>query len=334
MKKKTIDSIKLGIFVLAGLGLLIAGLYVLGKNRNLFGGQLYLKAHFRDVNGLIAGNLVRFSGINVGSVEKVVILNDTILEVTMNVESRMKKIIRNDALASLGTDGLIGNRVVNISPTGSNAPFVAGGELLPSREDLNTQAMLQTLARTNESVAVIAEELRLTIRRINTSAQLTRLLSDETMSDNLIASMTNLRAATSKASVLMDNAVAAIRLASEGDGALATLLTDTTLSNDLRQAVGQLRAVESGAERLVQDMDAVVASVEKDLNEGKGPANAILSDSLMTARLQSTLDNLDKGTAAFSENMKALKHNFLFRGYFRKLERQKKKAERAQTGHN
>lgn len=328
MKKQTVNSIKLGLFVLAALILLIAALYALGKNRNLFGGQILLKTQFRDVNGLVVGNIVRFSGIDVGTVEKIALLSDTVIEVTLNVEVNMKNIIRTNALASLGTDGLIGNRVVNISPTGSNAPFVAGGELLPSEEDINTQAMLRTLSHTNESVAVIAEELRLTVQRINSSVLITRLLSDETLPDNLQASLRNLRAATNSSAVLMDNAVSTLRLASEGDGPLATLLTDTTLSADLHRAVQQLRKVEASAQRLVEDMDAVVASVDKGLNEGQGPANAMLSDSLMTARIQNSLGNLEQGTAAFNESMEALKHNFLFRRYFRKMEKAKQKAER------
>ncbi|HNE29729.1 MAG TPA: MlaD family protein, partial [Saprospiraceae bacterium] len=227
MKNQGLNTVKLGIFVLAGLILLIVALYALGKNRNLFGSQFELKTRFRDVNGLLIGNNVRFSGIDVGSVRTITILNDTTVEVVMNLDRKMKNFIRINAIASLGTDGLIGNRVINIAPADASAPFVNGGELLPSRGEVNTQQMLQTLSRTNESVAVIAQELLVTVQRINNSAQLTRLLDDESLGNNLRASLVNLNRATANAALLMEHANATLDLASEGRGTLATLLTDT-----------------------------------------------------------------------------------------------------------
>ncbi len=325
MKNQGLNTVKLGIFVLGGLVLLIVALYALGKNRNLFGTQFELKTRFRDVNGLLVGNNVRFSGIDVGSVRSVTILNDTTIEVVMNVDRKMKSFIRVNAVASLGTDGLIGNRVINIAPTDASAPFVTGGELLPSRGEVNTQQMLQTLSRTNESVAVIADELLVTIQRINNSAQLTRLLSDESLGNNLKASLLNLNRATANAALLMDNANATLLLASEGQGTLATILTDTALAAELRRTVTQLQAVENSARQLADDLDTVVGAVDRDYRDGAGPVGALLRDSLMTLRLNNSLDNVEKGTAAFNENMEALKHNFFFRGYFKKLEKKKKK---------
>jgi phospholipid/cholesterol/gamma-HCH transport system substrate-binding protein len=335
MKNQTIDSIKLGIFVLAGLFLLIITLYVLGKNRSLFGGALELKTHFRAVNGLVVGNNVRYSGIEVGSVQDVVFINDTVIEVTMDLDKKMKDIIRTNAVASLGTDGLIGNRVVNIAPGKGEAPFVQDGDLLRSKEELNTDEMLRTLRHTNENVAVITEELLITLRRINSSAQLTELLDDRTISANLKASLVHLRETTQKASALMSEASSllgetsqTLSLASEGKGTLATLLTDTTLAMELRQAVQQIKTVEASATQLVSNLDAIVTSVDRDLNSGQGTMNALLKDSLMAAQLRQTIDNVEKGTAAFNTNMEALRYNFMFKGYFKKLEQEKKKTEK------
>lgn len=325
MKKSTFNSIKLGLFVLAGIFLLTFSLYILGKNRKLFGASFELKAHFEDVNGLVEGNNVRYSGIDVGSVSDVVILNDSVVEVTMNIDRKMKQVMRSNAIASLGTDGLIGNRLVNISPASGAAPFVSGGELLPSKEEINTQAMLQTLHRTNENVAVITEELRATIHRINTSTQLAELLEDRSISANLKASLLHLRETTEKASALMSSATETLALASKGEGTLATLLTDTTLVVELEQAVRKIKSVETSAERLVNDLDAIAVSVDKDMNQGEGTVNALLKDSLMAERLRQTIDNVEKGTAAFNENMIAMRHNFLFKRYFKKLEKEQKK---------
>jgi phospholipid/cholesterol/gamma-HCH transport system substrate-binding protein len=328
MKNQTIDSVKLGVFVLAGLFLLIVTLYLLGKNRSLFGGALELKTHFRAVNGLVVGNNVRYSGIEVGSVQDIVLVNDTVIEVTMDLDDNMRTIIRSNALASLGTDGLIGNRVVNIAPGKGEAPFVKDGDLLRSKEELNTDEMLQTLRHTNDNVAVITEELLITLRHINSSAQLTELLDDRTISANLKASLVHLHETTEKASALMSEASQTLALASEGNGTLATLLTDTTLATELRQAVQQIKAVEASATQLVNDLDSIALSVDRDLNYGQGPANALLKDSLMAAQLRQTINNVEKGTATFTLNMEALKHNFLFKRYFKKIEKEQKEAEK------
>lgn len=332
MQKQTVDSIKLGFFVLLGLSLLILALYILGKNKSLFGNSFELKAHFRAVNGLVSGNNVRYSGIEVGGVKDIVFVNDTVIEVTMNIDKKMKNIIRANAIAGLGTDGLIGNRVVNIAPGRGEAPFANDGDLLPSKDEINTDEMLQTLRRTNDNVAVITEELRNTIHRINTSAQLTELLDDRSLSANLKASLVHLHEATEKASALMTDATSTLALASKGKGTLATLLTDTTLSLEIQQAVQKIKQVEESAERLANDLNQVVASVDKDYNTGQGTVNTLMKDSLMAAQLRNTIGNVEKGTEAFNQNMEALKHNFLFKRYFKKLEKEKKKAAEKQKG--
>jgi phospholipid/cholesterol/gamma-HCH transport system substrate-binding protein len=281
------------------------------------------------VNGLLIGNNVRFSGIDVGSVLGIKILNDTTIEVTMNLDRKMKEFIRGNAITSIGTDGLIGNRVVNIEPVGGNKPFVTGGEMLPSKEEVRTDEMLRTLYQTNKNVAKISEEVLTTMQLINKSSELTSLLNDKTLSQNLRISLQNLRNTTENASLMMKNAVSTLKLASEGNGTLATILTDTTLAAELKLAVGQIRTLENSAERLVKDIDQMVASVEKDINQGSGSVNALMRDSVMADRLRASIENVEKGTAAFAEDMEAAKSNFLFRSYFKKQEKKAAKAKKA-----
>ena len=119
MNKETNQNIRLGIFVIAGLLLLITGLYFIGSNRNIFGKTFTLYAKFHNVSGLQTGNNVRYSGIDVGTVEKIEIINDTTIRIQMLLKADLKKIIRKNALATLGTDGLMGDKLINIDPVSS-----------------------------------------------------------------------------------------------------------------------------------------------------------------------------------------------------------------------
>ncbi|HLP95189.1 MAG TPA: MlaD family protein [Saprospiraceae bacterium] len=328
MKKKKVNAVKLGLFVLAGLLILVFTLYTLSKNKTWFGSSLELKTRFRDVNGLLLGNNVRFSGIDVGSVNDIRILNDTTVEVTLTLDKNMRQYIRTNSLVSLGTDGLIGNRVINISTAAGNAPFVQGGELLPSKEEVNTEKMLQTLYGTNEKVSKIAEGLLETIQLINTSSELSSLLNDKSISANLRSSLYHLHETSLNASLLMKESISTLHMATEGKGTLAVLLKDTTLSSELKQAVSQIQALENSTQRLVTDVNQMANVLEKDIQQGDGTINTLLRDSLMAANLRATIENAEKGTAAFAENMEALKSNILLKKYFRKKAQRDKKAQR------
>ena len=332
MANRAIDNLKLGIFVLAGLLLLILFFYMMSKNESIFASRFEIKAHFENVSGLVSGNNVRVSGIVVGIVEEVELVNDTLVIVTIALNNDMRQVVRKNALAALGTDGLIGNRLVNIVPVKEPAPLIEPGDVLIGQKDVSTEEMLRTLDQTNRNVLDISSGLRETIDRINKSTQLTTLLEDESLSQNLKTALINLRNATSQASSTMQDLHAVVRDVREGEGSVGSLLRDTSFAWELNQAVLKLQNVENQADRLAQNMDALVKEVDGtvkglqgDINQGAGPANLLMKDSLAAARLQTTLGNLEQGTARFSENMEALKHNFLFRRYFKKLEKQKKK---------
>lgn len=325
MAKRTIDNLKLGIFVLTGLVLLIAFLYLLGKNQSIFTSRFEVEAHFENVSGLVPGNNVRVSGIVVGIVERIKLVSDTLVIVTLALDDDMSKVIRKNAIASIGTDGLIGNRVVNLLAAKEPAALIEPGDILQSLKDVSTEEMLRTLDQTNKNILVISEDLKQTIGRINQSSQLTALLNDPSLSQNIKAALLNLRNATGEASETMQDLHLAVGDVREGKGTVGYLLKDTSMAYELTQVVTKLQNVEDQADRLAQDMNNLVQGLQTDISRGQGPANLLMKDSLASVRIQNTLGNLEEGTARFSENMEALKHNFLFRRYFKKLEKEKKK---------
>jgi phospholipid/cholesterol/gamma-HCH transport system substrate-binding protein len=328
MAKRTVNNIKLGIFVLVGLLFLVLLLYMIGKNRNMFGNTYVLKARFENVQGLVAGNNVRFSGIQAGTVKKVKILSDTVIEVTMIIETKMKKIIRKNAIVSIGTDGLVGNKVVNITPSKEAASLAVEEDILATKKAVNTDEMLQTLYKTNNDVSVIADNLKSTVQRLNNSNALWSLLNDNTLPSGLRSSVANVRLATAKADNMMNALNEIIADVKNGKGSAGALLTDTSFAANLNEAVLKIKSVGDKADSLAAELKVMIAGIQQDINTGKGTVHSLLKDSLLVVKLNSSLENIQKGTDGFNQNMEALKHNFLLRGYFKKLEKQKKKEQK------
>lgn len=327
MANRAVNNIKLGIFILAGLLLLILALYMLGRNSNLFGRNYELKARFDNVQGLTAGNNVRYSGIQVGTVKKVKILNDTLIEITMLIEEKMKAFIHKNDIVSIGTDGLVGNKLINITPAKDNSPLSGEGDILVTKRGAGTDEMLETLDKTNKNLVIISEDIKQTVQRINNSRAIWKILDEPTLPENLKTSMANIKNASGKADELITGLYSIITDIKNGKGSLGAILTDTAIAHNLSEAIAKIQVVGDNANQLANELSILTQNVKQDINSGKGIVNALLKDSTLTDKVNRSLFNIEQGTASFNQNMEALKHNFLLRGYFRRQEKQKKKEQ-------
>lgn len=320
MKKQLINNTKLGFFVLVGLLFLVLLLYMIGRNRSLFGSNYLLKTRFENVNGLIPGNNVRYAGIQAGTVKKLEILNDTTVEVTMIIDTEMEQIIRKDAITAIGTDGLVGNKVVNIVPGNLNASIAKNGDLLKSKKPIDTEKILNTLSTTNNDVSIIVSGLKTTVERINNSSAIWDLLSDDQLPNDIKKSARNIQLATLKAAAISNEFQLILNDLRNGNGSLGMLLNDTVLVSNLNKSSHNLNLVSL-------QLHTVVSDLQKDINSGKGPVNSLLKDTLMVKKLNTSLDNIQIGTDGFNQSMEALKHSFLLRGYFKRREKEKAKKD-------
>lgn len=318
MAKRIINSVKLGIFVMGGLIFLVLLLYMIGKNRSLFGSSYILKARFENIQGLVPGNNVRFAGIQAGTVKKIEIINDTTIEVTMMIDTKMKNVIRKNALASIATDGIVGNKVLNIVAVKQPETYATDGNLLPSKKNISTDEILQTLNKTNKDVAIIASELKITVQRLNNSNGLWNLMDDETIPIELRKAVINIHMATIKAERLTNDLQVIVAYVKNGKGSLGKLLVDSVIAQNFNQAILKINVVGIEADSIAKELNRLIAGIKDDISNGKGTIHTLLKDSMIVDKLNNSLDNIQKGTDGFNQNMEALKHNFLFRGYFRK----------------
>ena len=323
MAVKTINTVKLGLFVLAGLAFLIMLLYMIGKNQNLFGNTFELKARFSNVQGLMPGNNVRFAGIDAGSVKSVEVLNDTTVEVRMLIKTRMQSFIRKNAVASISTDGLMGNKLVNIAAVKTPSDVVQEGDVLQSTTAMDTEYMLEVLGKTNADLAVIAGELKTTVQRFNRQNTFWTLLEDASLPQDVRGSLHNIKVSSEKLTASMGSLQQMLTDLQEGKGSLGQLLKDTAMIGDVRVSVQQLQSAAAGADSLMEQLNTFAANLNRQMNEGKGTVQALLKDEEMRATLHNDLRNIEAGTQRFNEVMDAVKNSFLFRGYFRRQAQKK-----------
>jgi phospholipid/cholesterol/gamma-HCH transport system substrate-binding protein len=324
MAKRKLNHLKLGVFVIAGLTFLIFLLYVIGKNQNLFGKTFIVKAQFENVHGLMRGNNIRFGGMDAGTVSSVDVLNDTTFEVTLLVKAKFKKYIHNNATVNISTDGLMGNKLINIIPARKTAPLIKEGDILFSSKSIDTDEMLEVLSSTNNDVAFIANELKHTVQRINDSKAVWAILEDESLPANLKVSLSRIKTASGNLDALtrnMDEIIADIKA---GKGTIGELLTDSSIASNINEAIDRIKRIGIAADTLSVQISAVITSVNNEINSGQGTVNALLKDQRVKTDLTKSLNNIEHGTKAFNDNMEAIKHSFLFRGYFKRVERQKK----------
>jgi phospholipid/cholesterol/gamma-HCH transport system substrate-binding protein len=311
------NNIRLGLFVLTGLFALMLTFFIISKNHNLFGSGFVLKVQFSDLSGLVEGNNVLFSGIQAGTVKSIKIINDTTIEVSLTIDDRVKSYIHKNALAVIGSAGLMGNKVVNIIPVPGPASNVQNGDLLMAKQQVSMDAMLQTFSKTNNNVDIISESLKRTVFRID-SSKIFDLLNDQALGQSLRSSLENIDVTTSNASELTYALKEIINATRRGKGSAGVLLTDTVFAGNLKQTLAKMKQAGDNADKLVAHLNDLVGSIDREITNGNGTVHLLLQDSAMARSLSLTMSNVQKGTYAFNQNMEALKHNFFFRGYFKR----------------
>jgi phospholipid/cholesterol/gamma-HCH transport system substrate-binding protein len=185
---------KLGLFVTIGVILLIAVLFYIGKQKNLFGSVFRLKSYFNNVSGLKIGNNVRFGGINVGTVDDIQLSTDTTVMVEMVMQKKVQRFIKKDALVSIGSDGLMGDRVLIIVPGIANQPVADEDAVLASKAPVETEQILAGLKTSADNAAIITQNLADIAHKLNKgNGLIARLIGDSSLSNNLNKTVVNLR---------------------------------------------------------------------------------------------------------------------------------------------
>jgi len=252
MKKESGYTWKLGMFVIVGLVLFTGTIYLVGKSKNLFGSTFKLQARFKTVSGLKLGNNVRFSGINIGTISNIELITDTSVMVELLVKNEVQQFIKTDATASIGSDGLMGDKVLTISPGSGINKMVKDHDIIGTKSAVEMEDIMNSVKASVDNAGIITAQLAdFSYKMNNGNGTLTKLITDEAFANSLKSTLSNLQTSSrefAKFTYQMNN----------GNGALSKLVSDDEFGNTLDSTMSNL---QKGTKSLSENMEAAKSSI-------------------------------------------------------------------------
>ena len=325
MKTGSINrAVIVGIFIFLGIVIFVTAVFTIGSQQKTFAKSIHLNVIFNDIGGLQEGNNVWLSGVKIGTVKKISFRDKTQVEIVMNIDLEAQSHITKDAKARISTNGFIGNRIVEIFGGTASKATVTEGDYLESEISTRTDDILATLQENNKNLLEITGDLKVISKRIRDGkGTIGELINDPSVADNLHATLLHFK----RASVNSEMAISKINDYISGFNNKGTLvnelMTDTTAFASFKITLEQLRAASVRISEFSENIKQASGALHKTDN----PAGVILNDQQMAENLKNITRNLDSSSRKLDEDLKALQSNFLFRGYFRNQEKQKKKEE-------
>ena len=246
MKKESGYQWKLGMFVVIGLVLFVGTIYFVGKQKNLFGSTFELYSKFNSVSGLEIGNNVRLSGINVGTVDDIDFLTDTTVVIKMIIKDEVRKYIKKDAIASISSDGLMGDKVLVISAGKTSNVVVENNDYITSKKAIEMDDLMVSVKKSVDNAAVITSELaQFSYSMNNGNGALSKLISDEQFGNSIKNTILNLENSTTefkRFTVNMNN----------GKGALSKLVTDERMGKVIDSSLTNVKTATKGLNEVIE----------------------------------------------------------------------------------
>ena len=308
-------AIIVGLFLALGLAVFLIGVFTLGGQSKSFAKSIHISAVFDDVAGLKPGNNVWFSGVKVGTIKEIRFIGPSQVRVRMSIDQNSQQYIHRNAGVHIGSDGLIGNKIIVIDGGSPQAPIVGDGDVLQAAKLLSTDDMLKTLQQNNENLLAITGDFKLLSHKIlQGKGTVGTLMADSAMALQLRASMRNLEIATASAAKMATQLNSFSNKMNTKGGLADKVFTDTTTFSKLKAAASQLQAAANNANTITDNLKTAT----NKLSTTDNTIGVLLNDPKGAEQVRSSLNNLQQGTVKLNETLDAAQHNFLLRGFFKK----------------
>ena len=284
-------KVRLGLFVAGGLALFVLTIFIIGKQKNLFNPVFKLTTTFYNVSGLQVGNNIRFSGINVGTVDNIRIINDSSVMVEMLIRKEVHQFIKSDCEVAIGSEGLIGDRLLIISQGSSEAPLAKEGQALASGEPVEMDDIVASFQVSAKHTEVVTQQLAEVMLKVNSGrGTLGRLIHDTIIAADINQTIVNFK--------------------NSSNGLEATL---AETKQDVSEIMASFKVTAGNAEVSTQQLEDIMIN----MNGGNGIIGRLIYDTTTAENIDQTIINLKNSSKSLDENMEALKHNILLRRYFK-----------------
>jgi phospholipid/cholesterol/gamma-HCH transport system substrate-binding protein len=293
-----------GAFVIGGLLLFAAGLFLIGDRRMLFTDTFRVYAEFKQVAALDTGAKVRVAGVDAGEVEEIRVPEGPSgrFRVRMRVRSDLRPLIRVDSIALIQNDGLVGNKFVQIQTGTEAAPAVADGGTIQSREPFDIADLMLTMSQTLATVNTMLVEVKSGVDEALGAVTATASDAQGLMKD-LGGEVRTLLGSADEVSRDLKVIVGNVRA---GRGTVGKLVNDEALYASVRSMAADAEKAVATVRQATEDARAAIA----DLRGQSGPVRGLTGDA------QQTLQAAREAMADLAETTEALKRNFFFRGFF------------------
>ncbi|MDA1269024.1 MAG: MlaD family protein [Bacteroidetes bacterium] len=320
MNQENKRSVLVGLFVLIGIVILVAGIMTLGGQQKKFMKAIHVKAVFDDIGGLQPGNNIWFSGVKIGTVRKIKFFGNSQVEVEMSVEEKVAEFIRKNSKATISSDGLIGNKIIVIYGGTTDYPVVEEGDRLEAIMPLDTDKMMETLQANNQNLVDITDDLKVLTGKIAAGEGIiSAVLTDSILAVNFRTILTNLeRASTNSNNMIADLNVFTGKLNKKGT-LINDLVTDTSIIPDLKATIESLRITSANTQALSKEF----AGITDKLNSKENSLGMLLNDPEFAKSLKKTMENADSASYNLNKGMEALEYTWPFNNGFKRKIKEK-----------
>lgn len=306
-----------GVFIALGITFLIAAILSVGNLQSTFGRKISLSVIFDDVNGLKTGNNIWYSGVKIGRVEGMSFIGESKVKVELKIEQKSQPFIKKNAKAKIGSDGLIGNRIIVIFGGTPDVPCVEDGDTLHVENGISTETMMNTLQENNENLVSITADLKkITSKLSKSEGTLGKLLNEDDIYNNIMATISSLRKTSEHAQSLTASLSAFSNKLNQKDGLANKLMTDTIVFKSISKSVLELQ-------QIADNTNAFTKNLKESAENPKTPIGTLMKDEQTALHLQNAIKNLEISTQKLNEDLEALQHSFLMKRYFKKKQKGK-----------
>lgn len=301
-----------GAFVLGGLALFAAGLFLIGDRRLLFAEQFEVSTALDRVSGLQVGTPVRVAGMSAGEVLEVRVppVPSAPFIVRMRLREDLHHLVRTDSICAVQTDGLVGGAFIQITPGSDDAPIVQAGQTLEGRDMIEFADLIQegrdTFRTVTQEVMELKDDVSAAIAAATEATQTIDTVIEDTGTELQAMVRTSTRAIDEIQDVMTDARVIVANIR-KGEGTIGRLVTDDALYTRVTGLAGE-------AEKTMANLQAVTARARTTFD---GLAADDSAARQMVRNVQGTLSEAQEVMSDLAEGTEALKRNILFRGFFR-----------------